>query len=229
MSLILSLETAISVCSIALHSDGELIGHLSLHQDNIHGQKLMPAISSLLDQVGIRSEELSAIAISAGPGSYTGLRIGVSTAKGLAYANDLPLIAVDTLDALAYRLNEIVAEDELIIPIIDARRMEVYQKVLNGRMEEISPLHPLIIDESSFTEYLEVGKVYFLGDAVKKVKEVIQHPNAHFVHWLNSAVTVGELAHQKFRNNVFEDLAYFEPNYLKEFRVITSKKNPLLS
>jgi len=228
MGLILSIETAISVCSVALHRDGKLVGSLELHQDNVHAQKLMPVIKALLDQSGIGTGELEAIAISAGPGSYTGLRIGVSTAKGLAYAHDLPLIAVDTLEALAYRTKEIVEPDDYIIPLIDARRMEVYQKVLNGRMEEVSPLEPLIIDEQSFSKYLDKGKVYFLGDAVFKLQSELTHPNARFLSLINSALSIGALAYKKYEKKDFVDLAYFEPNYLKEFRVITSKKNPLL-
>lgn len=229
MGLILSIETAISVCSVAIHENGYLLGSLELHQDNVHSQKLMPVIESLLGQVGVKTDDLEAIAVSAGPGSYTGLRIGVSTAKGFAYANDIPMIAVDTLDALAYRLNQIVEPKDFIVPMIDARRMEVYQKVLDGEMNEQSVLEPMVINESSFLEFLERGKVYFLGDAVIKVQNEIRHPNARFVTWVNSATSVGELAYKKFVEKEFVNIAYFEPNYLKEFRVITSKKNPLLS
>ena len=226
--MILSLETSISVCSIAIHHNGILVGHLELHQDNIHAQKLMPAIDSLLRQLGYVTNDLNAIAVSSGPGSYTGLRIGVSTAKGLCYASDIPLIGVDTLDALAYRVHGLVEEQDLIIPMIDARRMEVYQKVVTGKMEVISPLEPLVVEGDSFAPYLEQGKVFFLGDPVRKVQDVVEHPNARFVSVLNSAVSVGQIAYKKYLNKEFEDLAYFEPNYLKEFRVITSKKNPLL-
>jgi len=228
MGLILSIETAISVCSVALHREGKLLGSLELHQDNVHSQKLMPVIDALLAQAGVQTREIQAIAVSGGPGSYTGLRIGVSTAKGLAYAHDIPLIAVDTLDALAFRINEIVEPNDFIVPMIDARRMEVYQKVLDGRMTELSSLEPLIIDELSFVEFMERGKVYFLGDAVFKIKNEIIHPNARFLNLVNSAISVGELAFKKFIANDFVNVAYFEPNYLKEFRVITSKKNPLL-
>jgi len=229
MGLILSIETAISVCSVALHREGKLIGALELHQDNVHSQKLMPVIDALFIQAGVQTTGLDAVAISAGPGSYTGLRIGVSTAKGLAYAHDLPLISIDTLDALAYRLHEIVEAVDFIVPLIDARRMEVYQKVVDGSLNELSPLEPLILDESSYEDYLSKGKVYFLGDAVFKLKNEIRHPNARFINLVNSAISVGELAYKKFLVNDFVDVAYFEPNYLKEFRVITSKKNPLLS
>ncbi|KEO72003.1 tRNA (adenosine(37)-N6)-threonylcarbamoyltransferase complex dimerization subunit type 1 TsaB [Anditalea andensis] len=228
MGLILSIETAIAVCSVALHREGNLLGRLELHQDNVHSQKLMPIIDALLTQGGFKTNDLQAIAVSSGPGSYTGLRIGVSTAKGMAFANDIPLIAVDTLDALAYGIHQIVDPKDFIVPMIDARRMEVYQKVLDGEMNEISVLEPLIIDGSSYIEYFDRGKVFFLGDAVSKIKNQIKHHNARFLDMVNSASSVGKLAHKKFMMNDMVDVAYFEPNYLKEFRVITSKKNPLL-
>ncbi|WP_143959678.1 tRNA (adenosine(37)-N6)-threonylcarbamoyltransferase complex dimerization subunit type 1 TsaB [Litoribacter populi] len=229
MGLILSIETAISVCSVALHDKGKLVGLLELHQDNVHSQKLMPSIDSLLNRVGVETGDLDAIAVSAGPGSYTGLRIGVSTAKGLAYAHSLPLVAVDTLDALAWRIKNVVSSGSKIVPMMDARRMEVYCKTLDHEMREVTSLAPLIVEEGSFANELGKGPVFFLGDAVEKVATVIKHDNARFIPLLNSAESVGQIAFQKFKQNDFADLAYFEPNYLKEFRVIKSKKNPLLS
>src|SRR5690606_5497135 len=229
MGLILSIETAISVCSVALHDqEGRLVGIAEIFQENVHAQKLMPLIESLLQQAGVLQGELAAIAVSSGPGSYTGLRIGVSTAKGLAYALGIPLIGVDTLDALARRAVPLVEAEDLVVPMIDARRMEVYCKVVSGVMEELSPLAPLIIDESSFDTYLSSGKLFFLGDANEKVRGIIRHENAVFVPLLNSAGTVGEIAAVRFREEQFDDVAYFEPNYLKEFRVLKSKKSLLL-
>jgi tRNA threonylcarbamoyladenosine biosynthesis protein TsaB len=229
MGLILSIETATSVCSVALHNEqGEMIALAELFQENVHAQKLMPLIDALLQQGGVSRGELVAMAVSSGPGSYTGLRIGVSTAKGLAYALGLPLISVDTLDALARRAAAFIDAAHAVVPMIDARRMEVYCKVLDGQMSELVPLAPLIIDEKSFDPYLSSGKVFFLGDANEKVREVIKHENAVFVPLLNSASTVGEIAAVKFQEKEFEDVAYFEPNYLKEFRVLKSKKSLLL-
>jgi len=224
MGLILSIETATKVCSVALHQDGNLVGMLELIQENVHAQKLIPLTEGLLRQAGVSSQDLDAIAVSGGPGSYTGLRVGVSTAKGLAYAMDIPLIGVDTLDALARRVLPVIESDDVIIPMIDARRMEVYCKVLNSRMEELVPLAPKVIDEKSFETYLMDGKVFFLGDSNQKVKELIKHKNAVFIPYLNSSVTIGELAEIKFIKGQFEDLAYFEPNYLKEFRILKPKK-----
>ncbi|MEX2592724.1 MAG: tRNA (adenosine(37)-N6)-threonylcarbamoyltransferase complex dimerization subunit type 1 TsaB [Anditalea sp.] len=227
MGLILSIETATSVCSVAVHQSGILLGMVELYQENVHGQKLMPVIDALFKQVGITGEELDAVAVTGGPGSYTGLRIGASTAKGLAFAKDIPLIAVDTLDALALRAKPFVGLTDFIIPMMDARRMEVYCKVLDGEMRELVPLVPKIIDETSFDTYLLTGKVFFLGDSNKKVSDVVRHENAVFVPYKNSASSIGEIAALKFENGQFEDLAYFEPNYLKEFRVLKSKKSLL--
>ncbi|GGF51275.1 tRNA (adenosine(37)-N6)-threonylcarbamoyltransferase complex dimerization subunit type 1 TsaB [Echinicola rosea] len=227
MNLILSIETAVSVCSVALHGEKGLIGLLELHQENVHAQKLMPAIKSLLDQAGLESGDLAAVAVSEGPGSYTGLRIGVSTAKGIAYAHQLPLIAVGTLDALASQVLPMVDHGAFVIPMIDARRMEVYSKVFDHEMEEKGGLKPVIIEEGSYGEYLEKGKVYFCGDGSTKVRGLIDHPNARFLSLSNSAASVGNLAMKKYAQKDFVDIAYFEPNYLKEFRVLKSKKNPL--
>lgn len=225
MGLILSIETATSVCSVALHEhSGALVGIIELFQDNVHGQKLMPVIEALLRQLGVDKDELDAVAVSKGPGSYTGLRIGVSTAKGLAYALDIPLIGVDTLDALARRALPFVRATDILVPMIDARRMEVYCKVLDSQMQELVGLAPLIVDDNSFDTYLMAGKVFFLGDANEKVGQVIHHKNAVFAPFFNSASTVGELAVLRYKMEQFEDVAYFEPNYLKEFRVLKSKK-----
>ncbi|WP_194774889.1 tRNA (adenosine(37)-N6)-threonylcarbamoyltransferase complex dimerization subunit type 1 TsaB [Pararhodonellum marinum] len=225
---ILSIETSTQICSVAIHKNGALECLSELYQENVHARKLMPLIEGLLDHGGIASAQLDAIAVSQGPGSYTGLRIGVSTAKGLAYALDLPLLGVDTLKAMAHRLIGIVPQSAFVIPMIDARRMEVYTKVFQGSGEEVLPISPVVLDEFSFRDYLEAGQVFFLGDAVEKVKSIIEHPHAHFVFKGTTADTVGKLAFEKFENEDWEDLAYFEPNYLKEFRVIKSKKNPLL-
>jgi tRNA threonylcarbamoyladenosine biosynthesis protein TsaB len=166
--------------------------------------------------------------VAQGPGSYTGLRIGVSTAKGLAFAHDLPLIGVDSLDGLGRQLVGQVEEGSYIIPMIDARRMEVYAKVLDFNGETIDALKPVILEEGVFGNFLAAGNVYFLGNANQKTKELLNDENAIFIDRLNSAGSLGELAYQKFLNKDFEDIAYFEPNYLKEFMVLKSKKNPLL-
>ncbi len=228
MPLILSIESATSVCSVALHDHGKLLGLMELHQENIHAKKLMLLIESLFQKLGLNSKDLAAVAVSSGPGSYTGLRIGVSIAKGLAYGHDIPLIGVDTLLALAHQLVPVCSDGDLLIPMMDARRMEVYTSIVSSRGEEIESSHPLIVEDNPFLDHLNKGKVYFIGDGVEKLRGILTHPNAVFPNVLNSSKSMGELAFGKFQKNEFEDLAYFEPNYLKEFRVIASKKNPLI-
>lgn len=229
MSLLLSIDTSIDVCSVALHDKGRLIGLMELHQGNIHGSKLVPCIKSLMDQSGYKMENLDAVAVAQGPGSYTGLRIGVATAKGLAFAHDLPLIGVDSLDALGKLVSSQAEPGSYIIPMIDARRMEVYATVLDYEGKTLVATRPEILDENPFQEFLAKGKVYFLGNANEKVKKHLFSPHAIFRDSLNSASGVGEIAYEKFGRGEVADIAYFEPNYLKEFMVLKSKKNPLLS
>lgn len=228
MALILSIETATKVCSVAVHQKGVLLGLNEIHLDNVHSQKIMGLISSLLDQLGVESKSLDAVAVSAGPGSYTGLRIGVSVAKGLAYALDIPLIGISSLEGLAGQLTAFSEKADFIIPMIDARRMEVYAIVTDGNGAILEKAAPVILENNPYRSYLEKGKVYFLGDGVEKAKEVLRHQNARFLSNLNSSGSLGEIAYQKFLDSEFGDLAYFEPNYLKEFRVLSSKKNPFL-
>lgn len=227
MALILSIETAVSVCSVAVHEHGRLVGILEVVGDNVHGRKLVPLIQSLLTQTGISTTDLTAVGVSKGPGSYTGLRIGVSTAKGISYAMDIPLIGVDTLGAMARGYLDVCLAGDVVIPMLDARRMEVYAKVITSDGESLLESMPVIIDKLSFGEYLGDGRAFFVGDACDKVSSVIKHSNAVFMNCLPSARMVGELAHEKFLRQDFEDIAYFEPNYLKEFMVIKSKKNVL--
>lgn len=229
MALILSIETATKVCSVAVHQKGILLGMNEIHLDNIHSQKIMGLISSLLDQLNIEVEKLDAVAVSSGPGSYTGLRIGVSVAKGLAYALNIPLIDIPSLDALASQVIPFCEKNDHIIPMIDARRMEVYAIVANSDGVIVEKASPVILEGNPFISYLETGLVYFLGDGAEKAKEVLKHQNARFLSKFNSSNALGGLAYQKFVDSDFEDLAYFEPNYLKEFRVLSSKKNPFLS
>lgn len=229
MSILLSIDTSIDVCSVALHENGRLLGLMELHQGNIHGSKLVPCIKSLMDQSGYKMKDLDAVAVARGPGSYTGLRIGVATAKGLAFAHDLPLIGVDSLDALGRQVVGNAEQGSYIIPMIDARRMEVYATVLNHEGKTLLASRPEILDENPFQEFLEKGMVYFVGNANEKAKKCFLSPHAVFRDCLNSASGVGEIAYEKFVRGDIADIAYFEPNYLKEFMVLKSKKNPLLS
>lgn len=228
MSLILSIETATNVCSIALHDKGELLGLAESCEPNSHGKLIMGMVDKVLNDTRCKRGDLKAIGVSKGPGSYTGLRIGISTAKGLSFGLGLPLIGVDTLEGLAKQAATACKINDLIVPMIDARRMEVYTATYDKDLNIVRPLSPLVVEENVFESYLEKGKVIFLGDGVKKLREILKHSNSVFLDSQNSARTIGELAFKKFEKREFEDLAYFEPNYLKDFQVIKSKKNPLL-
>ncbi len=229
MAIILSIETSTSICSVALHKNGELIALREIEETGAHAQKLMDLIDSALVEQELEIRELSAIAVSEGPGSYTGLRIGASTAKGLAFSGDLPLIGVGALKALALGAKHNIDDQGVIVSMLDARRMEVYREVFDSDLNGMSPIDAEILDENSFQSLLEKGKVYFVGDAVEKVSQVIKHPNANFLRIAVSADLIGKEAFVKYQNQEFEDLAYFVPNYLKEFKALHSKKNLLLS
>ncbi|MDX5339251.1 MAG: tRNA (adenosine(37)-N6)-threonylcarbamoyltransferase complex dimerization subunit type 1 TsaB [Cyclobacteriaceae bacterium] len=228
MASILSIETSTSMCSVAIHADGKLIGLAELDQSGVHAEKIMGLVLESVHQAGIELKAIDAIAVSEGPGSYTGLRIGVSTAKGLAFGLDKPLLGINTLQAIATAVGDSWAD--FIIPVLDARRMEVYYQVFDKEFQSVSKLDFEILEEDSFENYLSKGKVVFLGDAVGKVREVISGSNVEYREEIKfSAKHMGELAFRKFEKREFEDIAYFVPNYLKEFKALHSKKNPLLS
>jgi tRNA threonylcarbamoyladenosine biosynthesis protein TsaB len=219
---ILNIETSTTNCSVSISKDGEVLVLKEDYNNNYsHAERLHIYIDAVLKESGIESSNLDAIAISKGPGSYTGLRIGVSAAKGLCYALDKPLISVPTLDALAHQIK---IEEGLIITMLDARRMEVYSAVFNSEYKQIRDTQAQVLNEDSFKEYLENEKVYFIGNGVEKTKTLISHPNAVFVeNKLPSSKEMGMLAYSKYRNNEFEDVAYFEPYYLKDFISLNPK------
>ena len=219
MALILSIETATPVCAVALHEHGRLLGEIRLLKDKSHSGKLAPVIQNLVKDCDFEMQDLSAIAVSEGPGSYTGMRIGVSTAKGLCYGLKVPLIAINTLTAMAAQIEPFIGNDDVLIPMLDARRMEVYCIVHGKNLQLIRETEPVVIDENSFGDLLQKNKCYIFGDGAPKCKEVLVHPNVFFIDDVYpSASTIGQLAYQKFRNKKFEDVAYFEPYYLKEYK-----------
>jgi len=223
--LILSIETSTKVCSVALHNQGVLLAESTLYVDKSHSEKLAVLIKDLLSYVEISTKELTAVAIAGGPGSYTGLRIGASTAKGLCYALSIPLIAVNTLEAMAVGVAKHVTEKLLLCPMLDARRMEVYSLLMDENMHISQPTEAKIIDASSFSTELESNKILFFGNGAGKCEPTLgQNKNAIFLDVQPlSAVHVGELAWGKFQSSSFEDLAYYEPEYLKEFIAIKPK------
>ena len=220
---ILNIETSTKACSVALFSGKELVSHKEHVEEKFsHSEKLSLYMLEVLDLAKITFTDLSAIAISMGPGSYTGLRIGVSTAKGLCYALDIPLISISTLQAMAYGIS-LTKKSDVFCPMIDARRMEVYSAFYNAKNKLIRKIQADIIDEKSYQKEL-TDKVLFFGDGSEKLHETIIHDNASFVsNFHPSAKFLGPLAYNKFQETDFEDAAYFEPYYLKDF--IAGKKN----
>lgn len=227
MSKILQIETATTVCSVVLARDGEVIGVKQLNERNIHAEIITLYIDELIASAGLKYADIDAVAVSSGPGSYTGLRIGVSTAKGLCFALDKPLIAVHTLDAMARGMTETADIDDqtLLCPMIDARRMEVYTALFDATGNVIKRTSAEIIDKHSFATELKNNKIVFFGDGADKCRDVIgENPNAQFIAgFTNSATHLTKYAAEKFVKQDFEDVAYFEPYYLKDF-LVTSKK-----
>ncbi|WP_293308934.1 tRNA (adenosine(37)-N6)-threonylcarbamoyltransferase complex dimerization subunit type 1 TsaB [Pedobacter sp. UBA5917] len=226
MARILQIETATAICSVALSVNGETISFKEEQGQNLHAANLTLFIDEVVKNAGLSYQELDAIAVSKGPGSYTGLRIGVSTAKGLCYALDKPLIAIETLEMMAAGfLSENAAYSGLICPMIDARRMEVYTSVFDAQLNILLPTEAKIIDETSFADLLSQQTITFLGDGAAKCADVLTQQHARFDNAnFNSAPYMSKLANLAFTNANFEDVAYFEPFYLKDFVVTQSKK-----
>lgn len=225
MSKILGIESATSSGSVALAVDGKIIGQQYYHLEKSHSSLLHPMIDQLMKNVGMELAELDAIALSKGPGSYTGLRIGASTAKGLCYALDLPLIAINTLKVLANQMNRFNTAVDYYIPMLDARRMEVYTMVLDNELNVVSETQPLILDESSFADWISDGRTMFFGDGSDKFQSLLTNSHAIFVDEIfPKAADVALMAEQAFEETNFENVISFEPFYLKEFRTTTPKK-----
>ena len=216
MALILCLETATTNCSVALSENGSVIVFREdTSKQYSHAERLHVFINEVLEEVQYSLSDLDAIAVSKGPGSYTGLRIGVSAAKGLCFSLDIPLLAIPTLTILASQ----VADDvDFIVPMIDARRMEVYAMVLNKEIQEVREIKAEILDSSSFSGFLEKGKVAFIGNGVSKFQELCKHPNALFIkERLPSALQMASMAEAQNKIGNAVNVAYFEPFYLKDF------------
>jgi tRNA threonylcarbamoyladenosine biosynthesis protein TsaB len=222
LTYILNIETSTTNCSVSLSKNGETLVLKEDYDSNYsHAERLHLFIEDVINQANIKKTDLSAIAVSKGPGSYTGLRIGVSTAKGLCYALDIPLISVSTLEALA---NQVDVKEGLIIPMLDARRMEVYSAVFNANCNQVRSIKAEVLNENSFSDYLKLSKVFFIGNGVLKTKTIISNENAVFIEdKLPSANNMSKLAYAKYKKSDIEDVAYFEPFYLKDFIVLKPK------
>ncbi len=227
MSCILHIETSTNVCSVALSQDGVCLHDETDLNGPSHAQVLAGYVKEAVSFADSHAIPIDAVAVSKGPGSYTGLRIGVSEAKGVAYGRGAKLLSVPTLKVLTVPvlLGQELPDDALLCPMIDARRMEVYTAVYDRALREVQPTQALVIDENSFRELLDAHPVYFMGNGAEKCRETIQHPNAHFIEGIvTKAKNMIPLAEQAMAREEFEDVAYFEPFYLKEFVATQSKK-----
>lgn len=222
LAIILNIETSTQVCSAALSVNGVVKEIIESDIKNAHAESITLFSKEVIEKSGYTFDQLDAVAVSKGPGSYTGLRIGVSTAKGFCYSLDKPLISIGTLKALAFGMIRKLKEKStnlLFCPMIDARRMEVYASVFNSNLNVIQETSAIIIDQKSFADILAKQKVVFAGDGAEKCKSAFaSNKNAIFLNdFKASADNLAQLAEEKFQNNVFEDVAYFEPFYLKNF------------
>jgi len=224
MANILNIESSGDVCSVALAVDGKIMHIREVNEPNIHSKMLTVFIEELFRESEIRISEIDAVAVSKGPGSYTGLRIGVSAAKGIAYGRDVPLISVDTLQSMAWGMRELLLkedklkEDILLCPMTDARRMEVYSAFFDNDLNAVKSISADIIDADSYADFFKNHPLVFFGSGAAKCKESLSHDNAVFdYNLLPSARWTAPLAEAKFKKQDFEDTAYFEPFYLKNF------------
>jgi tRNA threonylcarbamoyladenosine biosynthesis protein TsaB len=232
MCKILHIETATEICSASIADNGKLLAVKETSEGRSHAGVLAMFIQELFQETGLTADGLTAIAVSKGPGSYTGLRIGVSVAKGLCYGTGLPLIGINTLDSLYYGLvsrhSEVKKENDLnclFVPMIDARRMEVYAAIYRNEHEMLKDTHALVVEPTTFDPLLVNYRIYFFGSGADKLTETIIHPNACFIkNFLISSSFMIVPALQAYREAKFEDLAYFEPYYLKDFITTTPKK-----
>ena len=234
MSLILCIETGTDICSVGIARDGELMSLRESDQGRDHAKQVAVFVDELLRETGVKPDELDAVAVGMGPGSYTGLRIGVSFAKGLCYGLNIPLLAVGSLEALTdvaikdYEAGIIQVEgwdEAFLCPMVDARRMEVYTQIFNSRCEAQSEVSAEIITEESFSQWRAKGKLVIFGNGAAKCQEML--PDAIYIDVAPSARGLTRIAHQLFEAGKTEDIAYFEPFYLKDFVVIPPKKKLL--
>ena len=230
MANILNIETSTDVCSVALSAEGQAIDHYENYEGQTHATLLSQFINDALNTAHRKEKKLDAIAVSIGPGSYTGLRIGLSQAKGLAFGLDLPLIGVNTLQLLTVSamFQHFFDDDMLFVPMIDARRMEVYTAVYNNALEDIMPPQPMILDSNSFSNLLESNNLLFMGNGSDKARDVIRHPNAQFLPGIKPvALDMIALSEKALREQRFLDVAYSTPLYLKDFQATVPKKKVL--
>ena len=232
MANILNIDTTSSQCSVALAKDGEIVVGLESAQKMDHSSSLAPYVEKCVDYLKQKNEKLDAVSVSYGPGSYTGVRIGLSLAKGIAFGLDIPLITISTLQVLATRAMFSYPEfsgEEVVVPMIDARRMEVFTAAYNAGLNEIIPQQAMILDSDSFRSLENEDRVLFIGDGSEKFKELYEGNNGV---WLGSllphAKYMAPLSEIKYKKQEFSDVAYTVPNYLKEYQTTQPRKNPII-
>ena len=227
MARILLIETSTAQLSTAIAEDGVVTASRICGEPRMQASLTAPFVKEILDEKGLTVKELDAVCVGKGPGSYTGLRVGVSTAKGLCFGAGLPLLAVGTLDALvgeAHRLGVVPEGCRYIVPMVDARRMEVYTAVFTPDGRQLTETKPVIVDADSFSVELAEGPVLFIGDGALKCRETLACENAHFAAAFPTAMAMAPLAEAAYHEKRFEDVAYFEPFYLKDFVATVSRK-----
>ena len=229
MARIILIETSTALCSVALAEDGKIVAYKESETPRAQASLTAPFVKELLDARGIGVRDCDAVCVSKGPGSYTGLRVGVSTAKGLCFGAGIPLIAVGTLDTLVYQAADeglLPAGCRHVVPMVDARRMEVYTAVFTPDGRQLTDTRPQVIEPDSFADLLAEGPVLFIGDGADKCRETLTHPNACFVQCCPKASAMLRPAFAAWNEKRFEDTAYFEPFYLKEF-IATVPRNKI--
>jgi tRNA threonylcarbamoyladenosine biosynthesis protein TsaB len=227
MACILHIETSTQVCSVAVSEDSHVIFQLEDHSGPNHAERLGSMVDEALSFTDNHAIPFDAVAVSCGPGSYTGLRIGVSMAKGICYGRNLKLIAVPTLELMCVPvlLREMVEENALLCPMIDARRMEVYAGIYDRALKEVRPVGADVVDAETYKQWLDERPVYFFGNGAAKCMETINHPNAHLIEGIEPlAKWMQPLAERRLLNGLTEDVAYFEPFYLKDYVAKMPKK-----
>ena len=229
MACILHIETSTNVCSVAVSEDGQCIFEQQEHGEHGAGaERLGTMVDEAMSFTDNHAIPFDAVAVSCGPGSYTGLRIGVSMAKGICYGRDLKLLAVPTLELLCVPVllrNPDMEENALLCPMLDARRMEVYAALYDRSLKAVRPVSADIVEADTYKQWLDERPIYFFGNGAKKCTEIIEHPNAHFIDGIEPlAKWMQPLAEKRFLNEQFEDVAYFVPFYLKDFVAIKPKK-----
>jgi tRNA threonylcarbamoyladenosine biosynthesis protein TsaB len=222
MALLLSIETSTHSFSCALHREGKLIGQAESLLPQTTASMLAVMIEKLFNDAQVKKNILSGVVVASGPGSYTGLRIGVATAKGICYALNIPLTSVNTLYLMAYQVRNLLDQNDstLLCPMLDARRMEVYCTLLNYNLDVVEPIQAKVLDENSFDEQLRDRTIYFFGEGSDKFQSIVNNQAAKFISKITpSANALGELGYQKFIKTDFEDIEHFEPFYLKDFLI----------